>query len=354
MADIIHKLAAQFFQLVDLQHLALPPGSVLVQPEVQAAIYEHMFNETTVFPIPPANYRSRVLKLILSHIEESITDPEEDTINDDLMECWTELVCQPKQSAVEQAQQLSFIKYTAPSETETGSHNQTAKTSKSVITSESRGLILSAGTTGFRTWEAALHLGSFLASEAGEALVRNKRVIELGAGTGFLSLVCARFLGVRSVVVTDREPALIDNMRECVPHNLDPETGKSIPIYPTVWEWGTPLERTGDLAGLDSGDDEGQGIKFDVALGADLIYDTDIIPLLLSTVQDLFENYHIEHFIIAATLRNEDTFRTFLNGCETNNFAVETLPFESTSSQDQTGFFHSTSIPIRTYRISRK
>ena len=107
---------------------------------------------------------------------------------------------------------------------------------------------LSAGTTGFRTWEAALHLGSFLASEAGEAIVRNKRVIELGAGTGFLSLVCARYLGVRSAVVTDREPALIDNMRECVPHNLD--SGRSIPIYPAVWEWGTPLERTGDLAGL--------------------------------------------------------------------------------------------------------
>ncbi|KAJ5312957.1 hypothetical protein PENANT_c018G00800 [Penicillium antarcticum] len=352
MTDSIRKLAAQYFQLVDLQHLALPLGPVLVQPDVQAAIYERMFNETTVFPIPPANYRSRVLKLILSHIEESIADPEEDEINDDLMECWTELVAQPKQSAVEQAQQLSFIKYTAPAETEP--NEPAAKTDRSVITSESRGLILSAGTTGFRTWEAALHLGSFLSSETGEALVRNKRVIELGAGTGFLSLVCARYLGVRSVVVTDREPALIDNMRECVPHNLDSETGKSIPIYPAVWEWGTPLERAGDLAGLESGDDGGQGIKFDVALGADLIYDTDIIPLLLSTVQDLFENYNIEHFIIAATLRNEDTFRTFLNGCETNNFTVETLPFESTPSQDQTGFFHSTSIPIRTYRISRK
>ncbi|KAJ6098649.1 hypothetical protein N7467_000184 [Penicillium canescens] len=354
MADSIRKLAAQYFQLVDLQHLALPPGPVLVQPDVQAAIYERMFNETTVFPIPPANYRSRVLKLILSRIEESITDPEEDEINDDLMECWTELVAQPKQSAVQQAQQLSFIKYTAPAETktETGSITQYANIERSVITSESRGLILSAGTTGFRTWEAALHLGSLLASEAGEAIVRNKRVIELGAGTGFLSLVCARHLGVRSVVVTDREPALIDNMRECVPHNLD--TGRSIPIYPAVWEWGTPLERTGDLAGLASDEDESEGIKFDVALGADLIYDTDIIPLLLSTVRDLFENYHIEHFIIAATLRNEDTFRTFLNGCETNTFNVETLPFESTPSQDQTGFFHSTSIPIRTYRISRK
>jgi hypothetical protein len=78
MADSIHKLAAQYFQLVELQNLALPPGPVLVQPAVQAALYERMFNENAVFPIPPDSYRSRVLKEILSRIEESITNPEED------------------------------------------------------------------------------------------------------------------------------------------------------------------------------------------------------------------------------------------------------------------------------------
>ncbi|KAJ5782131.1 hypothetical protein N7457_003905 [Penicillium paradoxum] len=347
MADPIHKLAAQYFQLVELQNLALPPGPVLIQPAVQAALYERMFNENAVFPIPPDSYRSRVLKQILSRIEESITDPEEDEINDDLMECWSTLVSQPKPSALQQAQQLSLVKYTAPTSSSGPSSERT------VTTSESRGLILSAGTTGNRTWEAALHLGSFLASEAGEALVRGKRVIELGAGTGFLSLVCARHLGVQSVVVTDREPALIDNIRDCVRHNL-PEGRDSIPIYPAVWEWGTPLEKSGDLAGLASdGNEDEAGLKFDVALGADLIYDTDLVPLLISTVRDLFENYHIKQFVIAATLRNEDTFRTFLNACETNSFNVETLPFESTPSEDQTGFFHSTSIPIRTYRISQ-
>ncbi|KAJ5457553.1 hypothetical protein N7475_008941, partial [Penicillium sp. IBT 31633x] len=347
MTDSIHKLEAQYFQLVELQNLAIPPGNVLTQPSVQAALYERMFDENAVFPIPPDSYRSRVLKQILSRIEESITDPEEDEINDDLMECWSTLVSQPKPSALQQAQQLSLVKYTAPTSSVGPSSERT------VTTSESRGLILSAGTTGNRTWEAALHLGSFLASEAGEALVRGKRVIELGAGTGFLSLVCARHLGVRSVVVTDREPALIDNIRDCVRHNL-PDGRDTIPLYPAVWEWGTPLEKSGDLAGLGSdGDEEGPGLKFDIALGADLIYDTDLVPLLISTVGDLFENYHIEQFIIAATLRNEDTFRTFLNACETNSFTVETLPFQSTSSEDQTGFFHSTSIPIRTYRISR-
>jgi phosphatidate phosphatase PAH1 len=73
MTDSIDKLAAQYFQLVELQQLALPPGPVLIQPAVQAALYEN-----AVFPIPPDSYRSRVLKQILSRIEESITDPEED------------------------------------------------------------------------------------------------------------------------------------------------------------------------------------------------------------------------------------------------------------------------------------
>ncbi|CAG7917349.1 unnamed protein product [Penicillium olsonii] len=348
--EFIHKLAAQYFQLVELNHLDLPPGSVLVRPEVQAALYEHMFDET-IFPIPPHSYRSRVLKQILSRIEESITDPEQDEINDDLMESWSTLVSQPKPSSLQQAQQLSLVKYTAPNSTRT------------VTTSESRGLILSGGTTGNRTWEAALHLGSFLASNEGEQLVRDKRVIELGAGTGFLALFCARHLGVQSVVVTDREPFLIDNINACIRYNQNGE--KPIPIYPAVWEWGTSLDRTGELDGVEG------GLKFDVALGADLIYDTDLVPLLLSTVGDLFDNYGVKQFIIAATLRNEDTFRTFLNGCgelisrreeilsnmltmsETNKFTVETLSFESTPSEDQTGFFHSTSIPIRTYRISR-
>ncbi|KAJ5355729.1 hypothetical protein N7517_010338 [Penicillium concentricum] len=346
MTDFIPKLTAQYFQLVELQQLALPPGHVIIQPAVQAALYERMFNENAVFPIPPDSYRSRVLKQIISRIEESITNPEEDEINDDLMESWSTLVSQPKPSALQQAQQLSLVKYTAPTSSAGISSECT------VITSESRGLILSAGTTGNRTWEAALHLGSFLASKAGEALVRGKRVIELGAGTGFLSLLCARHLGVRSVVVTDREPMLIDNIRDCVKHNLNGLP--SIPIYPAVWEWGTPLAKEGNLAGLGSDEgEEGTGLRFDVALGADLIYDTDLVPILLSTVRDLFENYHIKEFIIASTVRNENTFRTFLNACETNSFAAEALPFESTQPEDQTGFFHSTSIPIRTYRISR-
>lgn len=179
------------------------------------------------------------------------------------MECWGNLLAEPKPTALQQAQELSHVTYTAPLQFLPPTSERT------VITSESRGLILSGGTTGNRTWEAALHLGSFLASSAGEALVRGKRVIELGAGTGFLSLFCARHLGARGVVATDREPSLIKNMRDCIRYN-QAETGhmsESIPIYPAIWDWGTPLERTKEMAQLI----EGNQLRFDVAFGADLV-----------------------------------------------------------------------------------
>lgn len=77
MSDQIRSLVVQYFQLVDPSHLAIPPGDVLVQPDVQQALYEQMFEETLT-PLPPATYRTRVLKLILARIEESFADPEED------------------------------------------------------------------------------------------------------------------------------------------------------------------------------------------------------------------------------------------------------------------------------------
>lgn len=179
------------------------------------------------------------------------------------MDAWGSLLAQPKPTALEQAQQLSHIKYTAPLQ------HTPSISERSVITIESRGLILSGGTTGNRTWEAALHLGSFLASPAGEALVRGKRVIELGAGTGFLSLFCARHLGVLGVVATDREPVLIENMRDCTRLNQgrDGDETTSLPMYSAVWNWGTPLEQTEEMALLT----KENHLHFDIALGADLV-----------------------------------------------------------------------------------
>lgn len=74
----VDNLVRQFHQQVDPHLLPLPQGRDLVHPAVQSAIYEHMFNEASVWPIPPVHYQTRVLKMILSRVEEAISDPEED------------------------------------------------------------------------------------------------------------------------------------------------------------------------------------------------------------------------------------------------------------------------------------
>ncbi|KAE8144713.1 hypothetical protein BDV25DRAFT_166197 [Aspergillus avenaceus] len=254
----LHQLTAQYLQQLDPTHLTFPPPSTLIHPDAQSAIYNRMFNQSTAWPLPPVSYRIRVLKALIPQIEEGITDPDEDELNSDLLEEWTNLISLPKPSQIQQAQQLTFIKYTAP----TSPPAPTAEP-KTVITSESRGLIYAAGTTGFRTWEASLHLGTYLSTPTGAAHVNGKRVIELGAGTGFVSMFVAKYLQPQFVLATDREGALIGNMKECKGRN---ELGAEFNVG--AWEWGTPLEYPG---GDNTEIVEKEDLTFDVALGADLV-----------------------------------------------------------------------------------
>lgn len=163
------------------------------------------------------------------------------------MDAWSNLLTQPKPSSLQQAQQLAYITYTAPAP---DSHP-----TRTVITSESRGLILSSGTTGFRTWEAALHLGTYLSTVSSQTQfpLQGKRILELGAGTGFLSLFIAKHLNPEIVVATDREPALIESIHDCAQKNRLREGV----LAPGIWEWGTSSS-FGDM-------------EFDIALGADLV-----------------------------------------------------------------------------------
>lgn len=162
----------------------------------------------------------------------------------------------PSQTDGKSTPQLSFVKYTLPA---SSSSSQTVQT-QHIITSESRGLLYGFGSTGFRTWEAALHLGTYLCStETGQALIRGKRVLELGAGTGFVSLLCKKHLDAERMLMTDGNEKLVELFNStCLRANDCVDDDKS--IQGKVWEWGTPLSQT-----------ESSPEPFDIALGADLV-----------------------------------------------------------------------------------
>ena len=122
---------------------------------------------------------------------------------------------------------------------------------------ESRAIISASGATGLRTWESALHLGNYLLSR-GQDLVRDKHVLELGAGTGFLSILCAKHLKARHVAATDGDEGIVNALRENIFVNgLEGDSR----IESLVLRWATPLS---EVAFADES-------AIDVVVGADIV-----------------------------------------------------------------------------------
>lgn len=124
---------------------------------------------------------------------------------------------------------------------------------------ERRNLISGSSTTGFRTWEAALHLGSYLLSKP--ALIAGKNVFELGAGTGFVSILCAKHLAAKHVTTTDGDEGVVEALTENLFLNgLDDE--KKVNASALRWGWGLKGSWV---------EDEFETWPYDVVIGADIV-----------------------------------------------------------------------------------
>lgn len=169
------------------------------------------------------------------------------------MSSLTSLLAAGVPNEADEAQRRSFVTYTLSSLHVTWS----AEPTPTVTTLESRAIISSSGTTGLRTWEASLHLCNYLSS-SGRDLIKDKHVLELGAGTGVLSILCAKCLNVKHVAATDGDEGIVDALRENIFLNgLEGDNR----IESLVLRWGWPLSET--IFADES--------PFDIVLGADIV-----------------------------------------------------------------------------------
>jgi predicted nicotinamide N-methyase len=207
---------------------------------------------------------------------------------------------------------------------------------------ENRSLISAAGTTGLRTWEAALHLGQFLCQNS--SVIQGKRVLELGAGTGYLSILCARYVGATHVIASDGS----DDVINALPENLFLNgLQESSLVTPMDLKWGHALVGTEE-------ETWNGGRPVDVALGADVTYDQSVIPALVGTLVDLFALHPSVDVYISATKRNDETFGAFLRACGDQALEVDDVVFEVPSSAEQRGPFYGDEIPIAIHRVSKR
>ncbi|KFY77555.1 hypothetical protein V499_03094 [Pseudogymnoascus sp. VKM F-103] len=340
-------------QYLQLQiSLKYPSKECLKHEEFQQLLYSEIFSEDAMKWYPPQRYQLRVLKELVKRIEVSITDwEEEQSISDDLMNSFASLLTTTIPPEAVAAQEKSYVTYTLsnlfqePSPSSSPSSSPSPTDPPTITILESRNLLGGTGTTGFRTWEASLQLSSFLSSPTlpPSLSLRGKSVLELGSGTGYLSICCAKYLGASHVTATDG----FDTVMTDLGTNLFINDLQDSPLVSTrELKWGHALLGNEDATFL-----EHQSPDF--IIGADVTYDAAALPALVATFRDLLELFPKAQVVIASTVRNEETYGKFLGLCGKYGFGLEQMGWEAVEPERQRGPFYETVMPVRICRITK-
>lgn len=293
MDDHVRLLRRQYLQLVEPSALSFPAS--LSSPEVQSAVYSALFAPAAIANPPPERYTTRVLKRLIALLSAESTAAESTAaeqqpppppskkprvsadhaatrggeIHEGLLSLYTTLLSQsstfsPPAAAVAARSHVTYVLPLSPcSGREIG---------PPVTLLEARSVLSAQGTTGIRTWEAALALSEYLicahlawiykntafgAGVGERVLCETDSVLELGAGTGLVAVVAAR-LGAADVLATDGDEAVCDALRANVKLN---GVGDVVAVRRRLWG---------------SGEETRGGV--DLVLGADVVFP---LPLLL-------------------------------------------------------------------------
>lgn len=119
--------------------------------------------------------------------------------------------------------------------------------------------------TNLRLWPSSLVLSKYLCEHP--ELVVNKRVVELGAGSGAVGLVCAA-LGAESVTLTD-VPDALRLIRRNVDRN-EPPSGTTVRV--AACEWGNQAHIDALLSDSETLPTAGGGRGYDVVLCCEVVY----------------------------------------------------------------------------------
>lgn len=244
-------------------------------------------------------------------------------------------------SALDAAQRRSIVSYYLP-------YDFSSEQSICIYIEEARNLLAARGTTGLRVWDASLHLAYFLSS-AGVSLIENKNILELGAGTGLLSILCAGPLKAHQVIATDGDIDVVENIESNAALNatLFETAANKKNLTAKVLDWA-------DTPGLSQVlQYEGNKVSLDVILGADITYAVESLGPLVNILSALNGNYPKVDIILSTVIRNEDTSTAFLSTCAKAGFRVLNITFDCPPLEQQRGFFHRTTPLIRIVRLVR-
>lgn len=152
------------------------------------------------------------------------------------------------------------------------------------------------GSTGCHEWEAGFVMAEIILNNP--TVFAGRHCLEIGCGAGVVG-VCLGRVGAKSVTCTDGDMRTVENCRRnMVANNILPDEDRSS-CQQLFWEEGW------------------NGDQPDVVLGADLLYDPEVIPVLVRLLSSLLPQLQPGEdpyccAYIATTLRNQSTVDSFV------------------------------------------
>ncbi|NWV29819.1 EF2KT methyltransferase, partial [Origma solitaria] len=215
--------------------------------------------------------------------------------------------------------------------------NYLLPTGDCVSLSESTALI-SGGTTGLVTWEAALHLAQWALENPG--VFRDRTILELGSGIGFTGIAICKTCQPRTFIFSDCHPRVLRQLGENLQLNgFIPEPGVTWSIQTESQEQEVEGENCQSpkviVAELDWGsvtEKQLLGLRADVVIAADVVYDPEIILAFIGMLQKLSSSRvdrKAPEVFIALTIRNPDTYQLFQTELDKVGIKWQIIPAHS-------------------------
>ncbi|NXD44684.1 EF2KT methyltransferase, partial [Copsychus sechellarum] len=215
--------------------------------------------------------------------------------------------------------------------------NYLLPTGDCVSLSESTALI-SGGTTGLVTWEAALLLAQWALQNP--AVFRDRTILELGSGIGFTGIAICKTCQPRTFIFSDCHPRVLRQLEENIQLNgfipepdvawsiqtesqgqeLEGENCQSPKVIVAELDWGSVTE------------EQLLGLRADVVIAADVVYDPEIILALIGMLQKLSTcraDRRAPEVFIASTIRNPDTYQLFQAELDKAGIRWQVIPAHS-------------------------
>ncbi|KAF6040593.1 FAM86A [Bugula neritina] len=170
------------------------------------------------------------------------------------------------------------------------------------ISLQENNTLIAEGTTGLKTWQASQRMAEYLVDDC--SLLKDKHVLELGAGLGLLGLTVCSLCNCGSYLLSDHHSSVLHKLQRNIAENSN-----NLLCIPSVvdidWEEVSQNGFTNSLK---------EKIQcVDVVLAADVVYDVKIIQPLVQTLLLIIEIMKEEGKIfVASTIRNEATYESFL------------------------------------------